>query len=320
MDNSQCVVLVPVAKTLEPETEACLSELMNRGYPVRLLRNGSQVDLVRSLMATRAFRDGFAETFWIDSDIAFDPNDVEKIRQHGKPMTAGLYVKKGRTEFAAKFKEADTLTFGEGGGLLEMEYVGMGFTHIRKEVYEALVKDLPLCGGGYDGEEVIPFFLPMVTREGGKPNYLSEDYSFCRRAKDAGFTMFADTSIKLGHMGSYKYTWDDLVPKQNLTALQLGIDSNKQRKKAMTESQMYEKIGRLQSALEEENARYNQTLGLFAGVLSGDIAPERVMIDLTNRIWTCAALGQSPPMPATVNGIPHCIIGKATEPAEKAAE
>ena len=39
--------------------------------------------------------------------------------------------------------------------------------------------------------------------------YLSEDYSFCERARSAGHKVFADTSIRLGHVGEYEYVWED---------------------------------------------------------------------------------------------------------------
>jgi hypothetical protein len=223
MRPERCAILVPVAHTVEPETEAALRVLANRGYAVRMLRGSSQVDLARSTLATRAMRDGFAETFWIDADTVFEPDDVEKIRAHGKPLTAGLYMRKGQLAFAGKFC-SPCATFGVGGGLLEMVYVGMGFTHIRAEVYAKIAKTLPECNGGYDGETVIPYFLPMLVQEGEGMAYLSEDYSFSNRAREAGFKVLADTTIKLGHVGRYTYTWDEFAPRQKIDVLQVGVE------------------------------------------------------------------------------------------------
>ncbi len=169
------------------------------------------------------------ETLWIDSDIVFDPDDVERIRARNKPLVAGLYVKKGKPEFAGKFREAAEVTFGVGGGLLEMEFAGMGFTYVRGEVYQAIARELPACHGGYDPAKTItPYFIPMVVPDGGGWCYLSEDYSFCQRARKAGFPVLADTTIRLGHgNGRHKYTWDDLAQRQSFESLTIEIGQRK---------------------------------------------------------------------------------------------
>ena len=226
MNNSTCVVLCPVAKTIEPETESGLTELANRGYPVRFLRGGSQVDLVRSAMASQALHDGFEELMWIDSDIRFDPNDVDRLREHGVPIVAGLYPKKDRNEFACQFKGPGPVVFGDGGGLLEMKYVGMGFTLIRRVVFDNVKDDCGLdsCGGGYDPAlKVVPYFIPMVVGNlDGACEYLSEDYSFCCRAS-VRYTILADTRIKLGHVHRHVKTWDDFVPRQEFGRVEMTV-------------------------------------------------------------------------------------------------
>ncbi len=218
----ECVVLVPIAAALEPETDSALRVLSSLGYVVRFLRGSSQVDLARSTMATEAMRDGFKETLWIDSDVVFTAEDVERIRSHKLPFVVGLYPRKGPKEFAAKFKQGSgVVTFGIGGGLLEMEYTGMGFTHVRAEVYEAIAKDVPECKGGYGGKTFFPYFIPAIVPEGDGVCYLSEDFSFCHRARDAGFPPMCDTTLKIGHTGRKTYTWDDFAPAECYSMVQL---------------------------------------------------------------------------------------------------
>ena len=45
---------------------------------------------------------GFGETFWIDADVLFRPDDVEKIRSHNLPLCCGIYPKK-RKKTVSKF-------------------------------------------------------------------------------------------------------------------------------------------------------------------------------------------------------------------------
>jgi hypothetical protein len=39
--------------------------------------------------------------------------------------------------------------------------------------------------------------------------YLPEDYAFCERARQCGYKIMADTTIRLWHHGSYGYGWED---------------------------------------------------------------------------------------------------------------
>jgi hypothetical protein len=59
------------------------------------------------------------------------------------------------------------------------------------------------------GQRLIPFFQPLVHPIDDGHWYLAEDYAFCQRARDAGFRIFADTSIRLWHIGTYRYGWED---------------------------------------------------------------------------------------------------------------
>lgn len=203
--------------------------MKRRGYEVKTLNGASDISLARSSMATEALEEGFEETLWVDSDIGFDPDDADKLRAHNRPIVAGLYVRKPATGFAARFRPGEVV-FGLGGGLVEMEKVGMGFTLIRAEVYEAVRKacDLFPVNGGYDGKKVVPYFLPMLAEEPAGLCYLSEDYSFIYRARQAGIVTYADTTIKLGHIGGgYAWSWDDLGPKEQYQQLRVNFEEHR---------------------------------------------------------------------------------------------
>ena len=38
---------------------------------------------------------------------------------------------------------------------------------------------------------------------------MSEDYSFCERARQCGYRIWADTTIRLQHLRQYAYSWED---------------------------------------------------------------------------------------------------------------
>lgn len=209
---SHCVVLVPFSGSIHQECEESLKELERRGYPVRRVSGYSAIDQGRNQMATDALLDGFEETLWIDSDIAFHPDDVERLRSHQLPLVAALYPKKGRRALASHMPpDTTSMTFGKQGGLIEMLYVGAGFLLVRREVYLTLQErlHLPVANERF-GKPMIPFFQPLIRSIEDDSWYLAEDYAFCHRARTCGYSLFADTRIRLGHIGLYPYSWEEV--------------------------------------------------------------------------------------------------------------
>jgi hypothetical protein len=211
MDPRRCVVLVPVSQYVEPWCEEGLRELERRGYEVRRVRGFSAIDVGRSQMATDALAAGYEELMWIDSDIAFSADDVEKLRRHRLPLVGGIYAKKLRQEFACAFlPEMKELIFGREGGLLEVLYAGFGFMHTRRELYEKMQEglQLPICNERF-GAKMIPYFAPLILEDEKGKWYLAEDYAFCERCRGNEVRIMVDGSIRLWHIGSYGFGWED---------------------------------------------------------------------------------------------------------------
>jgi hypothetical protein len=214
MSDKRCVVIVPIATHTELECERGLEELERRGYTVWRRACHVAIDMGRSQLASDALAGGFDELMWIDADIGFSADDVERLRAHEQSFVCGIYAKRGPAELACHAKPGTTeLVFGETGGLVELSHVGMGFCLIRREVFDdvATKHALAVCGKRTKGP-FVPYFLPMIAPHADDPDdnwYLAEDYAFCERARTAGHPVFADTRIRLFHIGRYGYTWED---------------------------------------------------------------------------------------------------------------
>jgi hypothetical protein len=94
---------------------------------------------------------------------------------------------------------------------------------VRREVYDRIEQQLklPVCNRQF-GSPVVPYFQPLIINDPGpharlppeqrnsiQPWYLAEDYAFSHRARLCGFKIMADTSVRLTHIGSYAYSWED---------------------------------------------------------------------------------------------------------------
>lgn len=133
--------------------------------------------------------------FW-DDDIIPNPGDLAKLWSHNEPIVSGLYFKKQPPHEPLMSLTVRDVETGEDGmtHLIDWEEnkpyyvdgVGMGFCLIRRDVFQ----DIPP-----------PWF---------KFGFLSEDYNFCVKAKEYGYKIKVDTSVKLTHISDRSYVNNDL--------------------------------------------------------------------------------------------------------------
>lgn len=209
--KDKTIILVPVASHIEPACDDALRQLEKDGVKVYRKYGFSAIDQGRCVMAQQAINDGYEHLFWIDSDIAFCPYDIYRIIntsiREQQPFITGTYCVKGWPALTTKFHSGfDEIVFGTHGGLYEAEYAATGFMYTHVSVYESIkvkfgLKPVNIWGGQY---KVHAWFLPMIIDD----NYVGEDFSFCHRARKSGITIFADTTIRLAHIGRYSYSFD----------------------------------------------------------------------------------------------------------------
>lgn len=229
--RSKCIILTPTIERVERTTEDLLHDLHRMGYAVHVTYGSSSVNLVRSQLASMALDEGFEELFWIDHDVTFNIEDFEKIRLYDLPIAAGLYsFKTTVARLMVKLPQGDhVVTLGQGGGLLEVEIAPLGFCCTKRIVYEEMKQklNLPDCRSD-QGKLFSPYFLPFtIPNPDGTHTYLIDDGAFCTRARQCGYNVMVDTMIRLGHIGKYEYSWEEITDnKQRLNSLSLHIKEN----------------------------------------------------------------------------------------------
>jgi hypothetical protein len=177
------------------------------------LQHGVKVDFVftdcslvthsRTLLGNTflAKRD-FNRLFWIDSDIVWSPLDFMKLVVHSLKYdcVAGIYPR--RVEAGGYF-----VSFTDPGvepnedGLVEIEGTGLGFACIRREVMERLAERVPKLRY-FGAKEPVPALFREDSADG---QARGEDYAFWSDVKDMGYRIYADATIRLGHIGGKVY-------------------------------------------------------------------------------------------------------------------
>lgn len=210
--------------------------------------NESLITRARNSMVDEYLRKRDETDFvFIDADIGFDPRDIITLMlHHDKKIIGAPCVRKSfntdRLQALARSAEKpySTEEFLRLGGeyvlnfppkavpdrmklddLIEVMDVGTGIMQVRREVFTEIAdkpefKDrwyLPMGGEG-DRVPMFMFFqsgLDEESREvnpGNMPEYIPEDYAFCRLARKSGFKIWLAPWMKTSHMGSYMFQGD----------------------------------------------------------------------------------------------------------------
>lgn len=153
------------------------------------LKIGTKMNLLdsRNEAVEWALRQGMDWILWLDDDMVI-PSDVwlfTQLKAHNKDITAPLFFTRVGVKLPLIFKERkinenyavlDYITDYKKG-LLEVDAVGFGCVLINMEVFRKMKK---------------PYF--QYTAEMG------EDIYFCMKARKAGFKIYCDTNIVIGHL------------------------------------------------------------------------------------------------------------------------
>lgn len=163
--------------------------------------NESLVHRARMEMCATFLASTHSHLFWLDADIEFTPDDVAKIWNLDADISVGVYaMKKREAQWFAAWKDGALVKdLDQFDGPIDVDYAGTGFMCIKREVVETLARTAPTYEG--PNGRVPALFMTPIHNDGLE----SEDYHFCRIAREAGFTIMMDPSVRLGHWGQYRF-------------------------------------------------------------------------------------------------------------------
>jgi hypothetical protein len=147
----------------------------------------------------------YKKILWIDSDIAWEPEDVWKLWESDYDIVSGAYLLASGEATAYEkllspgYLYEDVLKMEEP---IKVFGAGMGFMMVKSGVFEKLSR---------------PWFqsAPVTTNFNGKDitfPIIGEDLSFCKRAGDLGFEVWFDPTVKVTHHKTMKLTWKGIKP------------------------------------------------------------------------------------------------------------
>jgi hypothetical protein len=235
----------------------CFGGVVSQGYMLSVIRlmsyaKSAGIDVSLTMLGYDALisraRSTLVATFldhpcathllFVDGDISFEPQQVERLLRLDKDFTGALYplksidwdfvpqrcVEQGESVQQAGLSYVGTFCPDEErkqeGGFVTATYAGGGFQMIRRGAIERMIaaypethfrraQSMPMSGARREvaqSANLFALFDCIIDPETGA--YLSEDYSFCLRWRRIGGEIWIDTASKLTHTGPYEFVGD----------------------------------------------------------------------------------------------------------------
>ena len=205
------------------------------------MMNESLITRARNSMAFDFLKSDATHLMFIDADINFNPNDIPRMVNANVDIICGLYPKKEINwvevdaavkrgvppqelhrftgAFVVNLPHGEETKSGNVNEPLEIANGGTGFMLIKRKVFEALADKVPsYTNDMYHAVDTVrevkiigEYFATSIDEESNR--LLSEDYHFCKIAREAGFKVYAAPWAAFGHTGTY--TFSGQLPRSN---------------------------------------------------------------------------------------------------------
>jgi predicted lactoylglutathione lyase len=212
---------------------------MTVGVPMRLQSMGNESLITRArntLVSMMMDQTDYVGThlLFIDSDIGFSAQNVERLMCFDKDVVCGIYPRKHihfekikdilKENPNASPEELEVKTLGYNlnfddpqnvkmeDGFCKVSEAATGMMLVKREVFRKMMKKFPerkyesdqiINGNYFKSDNCYDLFCAGIyeTKPGSK-RYLSEDYYFSRLWQECGGDIWADVSMPLTHFGN----------------------------------------------------------------------------------------------------------------------
>lgn len=160
--------------------------------------DGDTIDDMRCKAVSIARERGFKWLFFVDADMVVPGDALQVLRQHNKPIVGGLCRQRKEPFRCTTYQLQDDgfLTWWHPAGLTgltKVDATGAACLLIDMEVFTAIDEKFPVLAGSW--------FVDARRIPGLKPQEkVSEDLWFCALARAAGYEIYVDLDLIVGHL------------------------------------------------------------------------------------------------------------------------
>lgn len=198
------------------------------------MMNESLITRARNSLAYDFLETDATHMMFIDADIGFNPNDIPRMVHADKDIICGIYPKKEINwisvaeavkrgvppeqlhlhtgAFVVNLAPGEESKKGDINTPIEIANGGTGFMLIKRKVFEELSDKVPsYTNDMYHAVDKVrkpkiikEFFATSIDEESNR--LLSEDYHFCKLARQHGFKVWCAPWASFTHTGSYNFS------------------------------------------------------------------------------------------------------------------
>ena len=219
LQNKKCLIGMPCGSGLVPAYAVDGLFKLNRPLPVSLLIIERQsVDAARNFIIEMAVKMQADYIFFVDDDGVLPADALEKLIEDDKDIVGApmltrnardngkhalcvfekfdFYIGDGKT--INKYRSIEKFD-PEKGHLQQVDGIGGACFLIKRAAFEALFVK-------HNGTPFEFLHETHITKEHGVTlRNISEDMTFCERAREEGFAIWVDTRVRPVHLGKPKF-------------------------------------------------------------------------------------------------------------------
>lgn len=208
MEPTRTLICLPCMDMVSTQFLRSLISMRKVGSCNFAITTSSLIYDARNLLAAKAVEGGFDRVLWLDSDMTFDSDFMERLSadlDEGREFVTGLYFTRKKPTRPVLFSECAMMIQEDG---LTQPAVEFFKDYPKNEIFE-----VKACGFG--GVMMTVDLLKRVIDRYGQPFTpvlgFGEDLSFCGRVQKLGVPMWCDSRVKMGHVGFKEITERDYL-------------------------------------------------------------------------------------------------------------
>lgn len=198
------LICIPCMDMVHTEFMKSLLAMRRVGETKITISCSSLIYDARNSMARRAVKEGFDRVLWLDSDMSFEPDLMERLSarlDEGREFVTGLYFTRKAPVRPVLYSQCGYFESEEGVRPVAVWYD----EYPRDDIFR-------IEGAGFGGVMMTTDLIKKVAEKFGLPFApmlgFGEDLSFCGRANQCGAELWCDSTIKMGHVGLGTITED----------------------------------------------------------------------------------------------------------------
>ena len=213
-----------VTSLIESVGQATAENLFTEWY-IHFQDRESLIHRARNRAAQYFLDSGFDRLLTIDADIDWTYDDFKRVVTSPHDIVGGIYPLKSfpvvmnfnplperGTEFFKSQRGIDYDAWGQfkakytdNFGLVEVRHLATGFLAVDRKVFESLAQTCETYATFDSASGEYKKFFNFYPSDIKGEILRSEDWGFCDIARQAGFRIYLDTNVCLGHTGNHRF-------------------------------------------------------------------------------------------------------------------